>query len=102
MRDAIQALKETFLQSLKNAADQQTLEEMRVAYLGKKGQVTALLKNVGAMSEEMKKTIGREINELKREITDQLAQRLETLREEALQKELDATPLFDVSMPPAM
>ncbi len=102
MRDAIQALKESFLQSLKNVADQQTLEEMRVAYLGKKGQVTALLKNVGAMSEDMKKTIGREINELKREITDQLAQRLESLREEALQKELDATPLFDVSMPPAM
>ena len=87
MREAIQALKESFLQSLKAVASQQSLEELRVKYLGKKGQVTALLKNVGGMNDEMKKTIGREINDLKRDMTDLLAQRLETMRQEALQKE---------------
>ena len=41
------------------------LEALKVEYLGKKGSVTALMKNMGALSPEEKKSFGKEVNELK-------------------------------------
>ena len=100
MNDIIQNVRNSFIEKAQKITSQQELEELRVSFLGKKGQVTALLKNLGGMSEEVKKTFGREVNELKRDIADQLTARLEKLQQEALRRELDAVPEFDVSMPP--
>ena len=99
MNELIQQMREAFIQQLQQAGSQQELEELRVAFLGKKGRLTELLKGVGLMSDEMKKTVGREINELKRSFSELLAAQVEALRAAEMQRQLDAVPVFDVTMP---
>ena len=78
------------------------LEALKVEYLGKKGSVTALMKNMGSLSPEEKKTFGKEVNELKDYATEAIAQKFEALQQLALQKELDAVEEFDLSIPPVL
>ena len=102
MNEKIQAIRESFAEKIKNISTQQDLADLRISFLGKKGMVTALLKNVGGLNEEMKKSFGRDVNELKRAIDEQIALHREKLEREALQRELDSVPYFDVSMPPQL
>ena len=78
------------------------LEALKVEYLGKKGSVTALMKNMGSLSPEEKKSFGKEVNELKDYATEQIAQKFEALQQLQLQKELDAVEEFDLSIPPVL
>lgn len=102
MNEKIEALKSSFDAELKKIANMVDLEALRVNYLGRKGKVTDALKGMGTMSDEMKKTVGRETNELKTAITVALAEKLEALKKQELQREIDALPEFDISMPPAL
>ena len=99
MNDQISALKSQFEQLLDSANEISALDEIRVAFLGKKGSVTGLLKNMGALSAEERKTFGQEVNTLKDFIGGALSDKLNYLNEQALQKELDSMPDFDVSVP---
>ena len=99
MNEKIQAIRESFAEGVKKISNQQDLEDLRVSFLGKKGALTALLKNVGGMSDEMKKSFGREVNELKQIIDEQITKQREEMRRAELQRELDSVPVFDVSMP---
>ena len=99
MNEKIAALKASFEQELTQVTDMAGLEALRVSYLGKKGKMTDALKGMGQMSDEDKKTIGRETNELKNAITVALAEKLEAMKAAELQKEIDALPEFDISMP---
>ena len=78
------------------------LDALRVEYLGKKGFVTALLKNMGKLSPEEKKTFGQEVNALKDHASQAIADRAAVLEREQLQRELDAVEDFDLSMPPEL
>ena len=50
MEQELQRIKAEALDAIKGAADQQALQDIRVKYLGKKGEVTALLKGLGKLS----------------------------------------------------
>ena len=92
MNEKIAALKASFEAELSQVADMAALEVLRVGYLGKKGKMTELLKGMGNMSVEERKTIGAETNELKNEITVALAEKLEAMKAADLQQEIDALP----------
>jgi phenylalanyl-tRNA synthetase alpha chain len=79
-----------------NTAD---LEVIRVKYLGKKGSVTDLLKEMKDLSVEEKKAFGQKVNELKNEVADKIADRTKELKELEIQKEIEAMPELDISMP---
>ena len=102
MNEKIEALKSSFDSELKKIANMVDLEALRVNYLGRKGKVTDALKGMGGMTDDQKKTVGRETNELKTAITVALAEKLEALKQQELQREIDALPEFDISMPPDM
>ncbi|MBE6837383.1 MAG: phenylalanine--tRNA ligase subunit alpha [Ruminococcus sp.] len=87
------------LSACENVAD---LENIRVKYLGKKGSVTDLLKEMKNLSNEEKKTFGQKVNELKNEVSDKITERMNDLKKKELEKELNAMPEFDVSMPPSL
>ena len=74
------------------------LENAKARYLGKAGQVTELLKGMGALSHEEKKTRGAEINQTKQRIESLLTERRQALAEAELQAQLKAESL-DVSLP---
>lgn len=102
MNEKIEALKSSFDSELKKIANMVDLEALRVNYLGRKGKVTDALKGMGGLTDEQKKTVGRETNELKTVITVALAEKLEALKAQELQREINALPEFDISMPPDM
>lgn len=74
------------------------LDELRVRYLGKKGEVTALLKSLGSMEHEQRKAFGQAVNEVKAELADAINQRKSTLEIAALDIKLAAEKI-DVTLP---
>ena len=84
MNEKIEALKSSFDSELKKIANMVDLEALRVNYLGRKGKVTDALKGMGSLTDEQKKTVGRETNELKTAITVALAEKLEALKAQAI------------------
>ena len=99
MDSKIALLKEEFSAELMKAENTADLEAIRVKYLGKKGSVTDLLKEMRDLSVEEKKTFGQKVNELKSEVADKIAERTTELKELEIQKEIDSMPELDISMP---
>ncbi len=102
MNSKILELKAQFIDELKECENTADLEAIRVKYLGKKGCVTELMKEMKGLSNEEKKAFGQQVNELKDEVTEQITQKIKELKELEIQKEIDSMPDFDVSMPPAI
>ncbi len=80
------------------ADDLRALEDLRVHYLGKKGAVTALLKSLGGMAPEERKTFGQEVNRAKQAIQQALNDRRSGLEMAALEARL-AGERVDVTLP---
>ncbi len=97
--DKISELKARFEQELSAISELSELEEVRVAYLGKKGSVTDLLKGMKELSNEEKKTFGQKVNELKGAVAQKIADKTEQLKEAQVQREIELMPEFDLSLP---
>ena len=80
------------------ANDLAVLDAVRVAYLGKKGELTALLKTLGGLPAEERAAAGQAINTAKQRVQDALAARREALESEALETKL-AADAVDVTLP---
>ncbi|MCH8321906.1 MAG: phenylalanine--tRNA ligase subunit alpha [Proteobacteria bacterium] len=91
-------LKSKILAEIKGAKTLSTLEDIRLSALGKKGRVTALLKELGHLSAEEKKTFGGALNQLKGDINSDLNAKREELEAKALNTQL-AEDKFDVTLP---
>jgi len=91
-------LRLNYLDRIAAAADEAALEELRVAALGKKGEISALMRELGAMSPEERRTAGPALNALKDEINAALAARRAALGDAALDQRLRAEWL-DVTLP---
>lgn len=102
MNQSILDLRAKLDSALASVAEIAALEALKVEYLGKKGSITALMKNMGSLSPEEKKSFGKEVNELKDYATEAVAQKYEALQQLQLQKELDAVEEFDLSIPPVL
>ncbi|MGE0385623.1 MAG: phenylalanine--tRNA ligase subunit alpha [Gammaproteobacteria bacterium] len=74
------------------------IEEARVRYLGKKGLITGLLKQLGAMAEADRRTAGQAINELKSQVQTLLEARRSTLEREQVERSIQADAV-DVTLP---
>src|SRR5438034_4919794 len=94
----LQDLQTQILTDVAAAGDEAALEAVRVAALGKKGSISALLATLGKMSPEQRKTEGAAINLAKDKVTQALAARREILKSLALDARL-ATETIDVTLP---
>ena len=99
MDEKIVTLKERFESELEKIKTLSELEEIRVAYLGKKGSVTDLLKGMRELSNEQKKAFGQEVNRLKGTVADRIAEKTQELKDKEIQAEINMMPEFDLSMP---
>ncbi|MGC1350235.1 MAG: phenylalanine--tRNA ligase subunit alpha [Xanthobacteraceae bacterium] len=91
-------LEQNILVEVAAASDEAALEVVRVSALGKNGSITALLKTLGAMAPEERKTKGPLINGLKDRVNAALAARRETFKSAALEARLN-TESIDVTLP---
>ena len=94
----LEKLQTKFLADIEGAETLEALENIRIAALGKKGEITGLLKELGALSAEEKKTFGAALNQVKAKINIALQARRETLEMASLNKALEEDKL-DVTLP---
>lgn len=102
MENQISEIKARFEKVLKDIKDASELEAVRVQFLGKNGTITGLLKSMGGLSNDEKKTMGQVVNQLRDAATQKLADKKQELQELELKAEIDRMPEFDVSMPAAL
>ncbi len=91
-------LRQKYLSAIADAADENALEEIRIAALGKKGEVALKMRELGKMSPEERKQAGPKLNALKDEINSALAARKAALADAALEERLRGEWL-DVTLP---
>ncbi|MDP1730783.1 MAG: phenylalanine--tRNA ligase subunit alpha [Devosia sp.] len=94
----IETLRTDLSAAIATAETEQAVEAVRIAALGKKGSVSALLASLGTMPPEARRTAGPAINGLKNEIAAEIEKRAEELRARALEARLIAERV-DVTLP---
>ena len=102
MDNKINVIKDEIKQKLANTTDLVDLDKIRVAYLGKKGSITALLKGMKELSNEERKSFGAEVNQLKAETAKRIEERIAELKEKEIEREISAMPQFDITAPPEL
>ncbi|MCK6418581.1 MAG: phenylalanine--tRNA ligase subunit alpha [Alphaproteobacteria bacterium] len=94
----IEKLRSEILAQIAQASDLKALDAVRVAALGKSGSVSALMKTLGTMNPDERKTQGPLLNALKDEVTSHIAARESVLQESALVAQL-AQESVDITLP---
>ena len=98
MREQIKQIEKAALEELQNCKELKLLDELRVKYLGKKGELTALLKMMGGLSKEERPIIGSMVNKVRDELEEIISSKTEILRKEEIAKKLEAESI-DVTLP---
>lgn len=100
MKNALESIRKTADELITAAEDSAALETLRVRFLGKKGELTAILKQMGGLSEQERPVIGALANEVRESITNDIANRAKQLSEAVLAARL-ASESIDVTLPGA-
>ncbi len=101
MKDRLNTIKSNAETELNSAADLKALESLRVKYLGKKGELTAVMKGMGGLSKEERPVIGRLANTVRGFIESALEEKKKALTEKAKELRLMAETI-DVALPGRM
>lgn len=98
VRDELKKIKEAAIQALEEAKSMEYLNEQRVRFLGKKGELTTILKGMGKLSAEERPVVGQLANEVRDEINQMLDKRMTELKA-AVQEARLASETLDVTLP---
>lgn len=98
MGDKIQEMSEKVKKKLGEIKTLQELQELKVKYLGKKGEVTSMLKGLGGMEPEERPLFGQKVNSLREEIEKAMERRERDVKEKLMEQKL-AKEKIDVTMP---
>ena len=98
MKDQILKIKENAEKDVSNAESLQALNDVRVKYLGKKGELTAVLRGMGSLAPEERPVIGGFVNEARDIIENKIVLKEKELKEKALNEKLQKEKI-DITMP---
>ena len=98
MKQLLEKIKKDASESLKNIENMELLENFRIKYLGKKGEITSVLKGLGKASPEERPVLGQLANEVRASIESQIAEKKAELQKYMLEAKLKSEKL-DVTMP---
>lgn len=98
MKEQLEEMRRQALEELSSTQAVKDLEDFRVRFMGKKGAVTGLLRGMGALPAEDRPKMGQLVNQLRQELEDAVANKMQTLQEEKKAARLAAETL-DVTMP---
>ena len=98
MEEKIKKIRKQISEQLKTIRDKNSLEEARIKFLGKKGELTELLKEFKDLPKEEKPKFGKVLNELKNEVEKNIKEREDTLKSEEISKKLEEEKI-DVTLP---
>ncbi|HML78461.1 phenylalanine--tRNA ligase subunit alpha [Geobacter sulfurreducens] len=98
MNETLDQLMQSALAEIAGAASEDTLQELRVRYLGKKGELTAVMKGLGSLSPEERPRMGQMVNTVKDRLETTLEETLQRVRAAAKKERLERERL-DVTLP---
>jgi len=98
MEEKIKGLQQEAIQAIKSVDNLEKLEELRIKYLGKKGELTQILRGMGSLSPEERPVVGKLVNIVKGELNKLLSEKEITLKEVAKQQRLKSEGI-DVTLP---
>ena len=98
MKEQLNQILSAALGEVRAASNQQALEAVRVRFLGKKGELTAILRGMGKLSAEERPAAGQLANQVRAQIEQALEQTQASLAEAAIARKL-ASETIDVTMP---
>jgi len=98
MREQLEKLKDEALQVISAAADEDSLQNARIRFLGRKGELTALMKGLGALNADERPAVGQLVNSVRDEIEASLEAGLAATRERVKMERLQSERI-DVTLP---
>lgn len=98
MKEKIEEIKILAKENIEKAQDLKSLEEMRVKYLGKKGELTAILRGMGEVSPEERPILGSMVNKAKEEIENLITDKEAHFKAEELERKLEKERI-DITLP---
>ena len=98
MKEKLQGILQSAKEQLAAAADARALDDARVKFLGKKGELTALLKGMKDVAAEERPVVGQLINDVRAEIETIIDKQKKLIEQAALEKKLEAETI-DVTLP---
>ena len=98
MKEQIEKIKQFAKEQITKSIDLQTLNEVRIKYLGKKGELTALLRGMGALSPNERPIIGELVNKVRDELENLICKKEKSLEEEKLLKKIEKEKI-DITLP---
>ena len=81
MQEKLLAIKEAAFNEIAAAENSGALEEIRVKYLGKKGELTTILRGMGSLTPEERPVVGKLVNEAKSEVEEKLEEAVKKIKE---------------------
>ena len=98
MKEKIEAIRAAAKAAIEKTASENEIEELRVKYLGKKGELTAMLKQMGSLSPEERPAMGQLVNEAKQRLEALIAEKKTEMKQKATEAKLKAETI-DITMP---
>ncbi|MGI5850478.1 MAG: phenylalanine--tRNA ligase subunit alpha [Caldicoprobacterales bacterium] len=98
MREMLEKIRNQALDSIRDAKQSDDLEAIRVKYLGKKGELTQILRGMGKLSPEERPVMGQLANKVRGDIESELSSKVREIEEMALAKRLREESI-DVTLP---
>lgn len=98
MKEQIENIKQKSILEITDAKNLKELNDLRVQYLGKKGELTSVLRGMGALSPEERPIIGSLVNEVKAELENLISAKEEKFKTEELNKKLESERM-DITLP---
>ncbi len=98
MKAKLEAIRAEALSAINSADTEQDIENLRVKYLGKKGELTAILKMMGSLSAEERPVMGQLVNEAKQELDNLISDKKQVLQAAAAEAKLLAETI-DITLP---
>jgi len=98
MQNKLNEIQETALKLIEEAKDSATLQDIRVKYLGKKGELTTILKSMKDLSKEERPVMGKLVNDVKKVVEEKLDEAVNKIKEEEKKKKLESE-IIDITLP---
>ena len=98
MQQKIEELRARALSELKNVSDSRALDELRVKFLGKKGELTGILRSMGQVANDLRPKVGQWVNEAREDIENAIGEAQKEIARRELERKLESETL-DVTMP---
>ncbi|MBQ9409876.1 MAG: phenylalanine--tRNA ligase subunit alpha, partial [Clostridia bacterium] len=98
MQQKIEEIRLRALNELKNVSDSKALDELRVKILGKKGELTGILRSMGQVAADLRPKVGQWVNETRESIENAINEAQKQIAQQELERKLESEKL-DVTLP---